>query len=806
MSLKIYQEKRDFKQTSEPKGKVEEAGKFRFVIQRHQASRLHYDVRLELNGVLKSWAVPKGPSLNPKDKRLAVQTEDHPVAYLTFKGEIPKGNYGAGHMDIWDSGTFVPVDEKQKKILGAQALKNLSAGELKFELKGKKLKGGFVLVRLKADDKNWLLIKHKDEHSLSSYDAEKIKPEEDKNTIVSIRFGKGKELSEFIKPMLASPGGEISEENDFIYEIKWDGYRAIAEIRKGEIKLYSRNGLDFSGRFPAVFKALKEIGHDCILDGEIVLLNDKGLPDFQKLQHYETNLKYPLVYYVFDLLELNGKDTTVLPLLNRKELLKELLGKQDIIRYCDHVTGNGAAFLAKTKEQGIEGVIGKLKDSQYKPGIRSKEWLKFKNVQTAEVIIAGFTEPSGSRKHFGSLILAGKHGKGFVFKGHTGTGFSDQTLKAMMDIMKPLIREDSPFAKKVAVNGKPTWIEPELVAEIAFTEQTKDGLYRHPVFIGLRDDKDLETFNEESMIPQKPEPRSEVKVGRIKVPVTNITKIYFPGEGITKGEVIDYYNKVSSFILPHLKGRPLSLFRSPNGIAEQGFYHKDAGEQAPDFVDVFKHDSESSNKTIDYIVCNNNATLIYLANLGCIEMNPWNSTEKAPENPTWIVIDIDPSDKNSFEQVIETALVTKEICDKAGVKSYCKTSGATGLHIYIPLANKYDYEIARKFAHIIATLVQQQLPDFTTLERSLSKRGPKIYIDYLQNRGGQTLASAYSIRPKPGATVSTPLEWSEVKHGLKPTDFTIHNILKRLEKKGDLFKQVLTGKTSIEKAINKLGA
>ncbi|MEO5946739.1 MAG: DNA ligase D [Chitinophagaceae bacterium] len=805
MSLAVYNKKRNFKLTDEPAGKKMIAGRMRFVVQRHQASHLHYDFRLELGGVLKSWAVPKGPSMNPAQKRLAVMVEDHPVSYIDFKGTIPKGNYGAGTVEIWDNGKFAPVNSEHKKITDKQALQQLKKGELKFSLSGKKLKGEFVLVRLKNDEKNWLLIKHKDSAAVSTmYDAENSDKGKTRS-VASIRHGRAKKLKNFIKPMLASPSSIPFNDTNWIFEIKWDGYRGITEINDNSVKFYSRNGIDFSERFPVIYTALQKIKHNCILDGEIVLLNNKNLPDFQRLQNYENNLDLPLIYYVFDLLQLDGKNMEQLSLIDRKSILKKLLKKNKIIHYCDHVETDGVEFLKQVKEKGLEGIIAKHKEGEYIRGQRSKQWLKLKNIQSTEVVIAGYTAPKGQRNHFGSLVLANKKGNDWIYRGHAGTGFSGKTLEALKKIMKPLETDQSPFKEKVPVNGEVTWLQPKLVADIAYTEMTTDKVFRHPVFLRLRDDKKMKNLHEEIIKETTPIQNNEtIKVGRHSVNLTNRQKIFWPEEGYTKGDVMDYYEKIYRTILPHLKNRPLSLKRNPNGIRDEGFYHKDAGEKAPEYVKVFKTESESSNKVIDYIVCNNKATLLYLANLGCIEMNPWNSTIQQPGNPTWMVIDIDPAEKNTFQQVVDTALATKEILDKAGVKSYCKTSGASGLHVYVPMKNKYDFTTVKDFAHIIASMVTELLPGYTTLERSLKKRGNNIYVDYLQNRSGQTLASAYSIRPVPGATVSAPLEWKEVNKSLTPSDFTIVNIFDRIKKKGDLFSAVLTGTTNIEKALARL--
>lgn len=807
MSLATYHTKRNFRKTGEPKGKKETKTKFRFVVQRHSASHLHYDFRLEMGGVLKSWAVPKGPSMNPSDKRLAVMVEDHPVAYISFKGKIPKGNYGAGTVEIWDNGTYIPVDKNHKEISETKALQSVKNGELKFLLKGKKLKGEFVLVRLQNDDKNWLLIKHKDD-----YAANKIYIAEDQNkkinlekAVASIRHGAAKKIYGYIKPMLASITKTPFDDKDWLFEIKWDGYRAIAEWDTKNLKFYSRNGIDFSERFPSIANEIKNIKHNVILDGEIILLNEKNLPDFQKLQHYEDHLNYPILYYVFDILALDKKQTTGLPLTDRKELVKKLLGKNKVIRYCDHIEEKGIAFFNTAKAQGLEGIIAKKKDSTYAKGYRSKEWLKIKNVQDAEVVIAGYTAPRGGRKHFGSLVLAAKKGKGWQYRGHVGTGFNNELLRSLKELMKPLETGKSPFKEEVPVNDEVTWLKPKLVADIAYTEVTRDGIFRHPAFLRLRDEKNVETMNDESKNAIEPVAKEEQrKVGKETVSLTNMQKIFWPDEGYTKADLINYYDKISAYILPHLKNRPLSLRRNPNGIRDEGFFHKDAGEHAPSYATVFPVESESSNKTVDYIVCNNKATLLYLANLGCIEINPWNSTTQHPDKPTWMVIDIDPSEKNSFDDVIDVALATKEILDKANISCFCKSSGATGVHVYAPLKNKYDYSTVKDFAQIVASMVTEMLPHTTSIERTLSKRGKKIYVDFLQNRSGQTLASAYSLRPKPGAPASTPLHWKEVKHGLDPFQFNIQTLPARLEKQGDIFSKVLTSSNNMLKALRLL--
>lgn len=802
MSLATYKKKRNFRYTPEPSGQQKGKNKFRFVVQKHQATHLHYDFRLELGGTLKSWAVPKGIPNTTAEKRLAVQVEDHPLDYIDFKGIIPKGNYGAGKVEIWDKGTFIPVDEHHEPITEKQALSALKKGELKFMLKGKKLKAGFVLVQMKKEEKNWLLIREREMRAGVGAGAG-----------VGVKQGAGakreagRKFDSYVRPMLATLSDTPFDDKDWIFEIKWDGYRAIAEVGKAAVRFYSRNGLDFAERFEVITEALRKIKVRATLDGEIVLLNGKNLPDFQKLQDYENNHQFPLLYYCFDLLSLNGKNTEKLPLTKRKKLLKKLLGRNKIIRYCDHVETNGIAFLDKAREKGLEGIIAKRKSSEYTEGIRSREWLKLKNVQSTEVVIVGFTAPKGSRTHFGSLVLANKHVNKWIYRGHVGTGFNHQLLGQLHKTMMPLQTDHSPFSQKVPLNGSVTWLQPRLVADIAYTEVTRDGIFRHPAFLRLREEKKLSTLNEEIVKSKSGSPKKEVvSVNGNNVTLTNQDKLFWPDEGYTKGDLVRYYESISAVILPHLKGRPLSLLRNPNGISEKGFFHKDAGEHAPPFAEVYKVESESSQKIIDYLVCNNKATLLYIANLGCIEFNPWNSTTRKPDHPTWMVIDIDPSEKNKFSEVVEVAQVTHDILEKAGVKNYCKTSGATGLHIYVPMNNKYQYDKVRDFGHIVATLVNEQLAGITSLERSLRKRGNRIYIDYLQNSPGQTLAAAYSLRPRPGAPVSTPLEWKEVKDKLDPLQFNITNTLKRVEKKGDLFLPVLKESTNLAAVLKKWGA
>ncbi|HMR82844.1 MAG TPA: DNA ligase D [Niabella sp.] len=627
--------------------------------------------------------------------------------------------------------------------------------------------------------------------------------------------------------MLANLSSQPFNDPDWIFEIKWDGYRAIAEIGS-HFRLYSRNGLSFSEKFPPVAAALQNQKHDMILDGEIVAYNENNLPDFQTLQHFGENPDIPLVYQVFDLLYLNGHSTTSLSTIERKDLLKEALAENDFVKYCEHVEQRGIDFFNAAKENNLEGIIAKRATAPYSDGRRSGDWLKIKHHNTEEVVIAGFTAPRGSRKKFGALILGRYKDKKLVYAGHTGTGFDLQSLTEVYDQLQPLLAKKSPFDITPKTNTPATWVRPELVCNIKFSELTKDHIFRHPVFMGIRIDKTAKEVtipqNEKAMATikkvkdKKSEAKSRtpkhvnnrednrtVKTGAKEVKLTNQNKIYWPDEGYTKGNLVDYYEKMHTYILPYLKNRPESLNRFPNGIKGSSFYHKDAGDTAPGWVESVEIYSESTQKNVDYIICNDKATLLYLANLGCIEMNPWNSTVNKLEYPTYMIIDIDPSEKSTFDQVIDTALVTKQVLDKCGASSYCKTSGASGLHVFVPMGNKYDYEQVKIFAHLTAIKVTEILSDTTTLERNLKKRGnKKIYVDYLQNRKGQTIASAYSVRPKTGATISAPLDWKEVKKGLHPSQFDINTVPKRVAKLGDIFKPVLGKGIDIMKCLKKM--
>ena len=903
MALEKYEEKRSFEKTPEPKGGKPLKNELRFVIQKHAASRLHYDFRLEMDGVLKSWAVPKGPSTDPDVKRLAMMVEDHPYDYRTFEGIIPKGQYGGGTVMVWDEGTYEPAEEagEDKKSNEKKLLQQLHKGRLKFVLKGNKLQGTFALVKaFNRGENSWLLMKIEDEFASKSDILKKDKsvlsgknldeitatsdniygqkkqqkePAESANnkpatkTAVKkslkkqvdpdndevpaptldvpslMKKGKKEKFPSFVKPMLATLVSDPFDDPGWEYEVKWDGYRALAFKDKNKTALKSRNNKSFDQKFYPIFESVQKWDVNAVVDGEIVAVNDKGIADFSALQNWRSEADGELLYYVFDILWLDGKNLMHLPLKERKAILQSVVPEEGLIRIGFSVETKGTDFFDAARQMSLEGIIAKRSDSTYTPDSRSKDWLKIKVQLRQEVIIAGYTKNEGTSKLFSSLLLGVYEKDKLQYVGKVGTGFKDKQQKEMLELFKPLIVEKSPFDitpdynkpsrfRPNPPNAEVTWLKPELVAEVNFTEITQDGVFRHPSFAAMREDKkakevvreiptpteevvdDAEAGTEKKIVkaPAKstrktllnPTDKTQVrKVNGHELKFTNLHKIYWPDAKIPKRDLINYYYQVAPFILPYLKNRPQSLNRFPNGIKGKSFYQKDVTGKVPDWMDTYLYHSEGDDTDKHFLVTNNEATLLYVANLGAIEMNPWSSTVKKPDHPSFCIIDIDP-DENSFDEVIEAALKTKEVLDKMNVPSYCKTSGSTGLHVYIPLGEKYTYEESKEFARIIVTLVHEQLPEFTTLERKLADRKGKMYLDFLQNRPQATIASVYSVRPKPGATVSMPLDWNEVKPGLKMSDFTIYNALERIREKGDLFKPVLGKGINMEKAMEAL--
>lgn len=636
---------------------------------------------------------------------------------------------------------------------------------------------------------------------------------------------------------------EPFDQEGWVYEIKWDGYRAIAMMNKNKFDLLSRNNKSFNEKFYPVYDAIKAWGIHAIVDGEIVVLNDEGKPDFGALQNWRSESDGEIIYYVFDLMWLDGLDLTGIPLTERRQLLAERLSEgKSIIRMSEAFNSTASDLLGAVGKMGLEGIMAKKQDSLYYQSGRTKEWLKMKSNKRHEVVIGGYTQNDGSSKYFSSLLVGVYENGVLHYTGKIGTGFSDQLQKEMMQKFKSLIRKTNPFEEIIDVN-KPsrfrhnppnataTWLKPELVCEVSYTEMTSDGVMRHPSFEGMREDKKALDVHHEVTVPASkiakpkilkekimpaddqsrktllnPSEATQVKkVNGEEMKFTNLDKLYWKKDKITKRDLINFYYQVAPYMLPYIKNRPQSLNRHPDGFEGKSFYQKDMTGKVPGWIETFPYRSADEDIDKNYMVVEDDASLLFMVNLGCIEINPWSSTVLKPDHPTWCVIDLDP-DKNSFDDVIKTAQVAHDILESAQIDSYCKTSGSTGLHIYIPLNAKYDYEQSKEFARLIITMMQKELPDVTSIERLTSKRKGKIYLDFLQNRPQATLAAPYSVRPKPGASVSMPLHWEEVKKGLRISDFTIKNVIPMLKERGDIFKPVLGKGIDMKASIKKLEA
>lgn len=877
MSLATYNAKRHFGKTSEPEGKRLATGKQRplvFVVQKHQASHLHYDFRLEVDGVLKSWAVPKGPSLNPADRRLARMVEDHPFDYRTFEGTIPAGEYGAGTVMVWDQGPYAASGTADRANSEKQMRAGLEKGHLRFVLDGSKLKGEFSLVRMHgADDGNWLLIKKQDEYAekedVLAQDtsaatgrdlegiANKLKPKRKPKTAVAAKStsatkpksaavkknaskltGQADPLPRDVKPMMATLVDEPFERPGWLFELKFDGYRAIAELRDKAVRLYSRRNQTVNERYGPVVEALQQIEGDAVLDGEVTVVDAAGHTKFELLQNYHRSDEGSLVYYLFDLLYYAGLNLMQRPLRERKALLKQMLPQSPYLRYSEHSEDGIGLYKAAHKEH-LEGIIAKDGDSLYEPGTRSLSWLKVKSVLQQEAVIGGFTMPRRSRKLFGALVLGVYEGDELVYIGHTGGGFDQKELKRVHDLLQPLVTDKSPFKRPPHTNTPVTWVKPKLVVEVKFSEWTKEQIMRQPIYLGMRTDKSPREVTREKpkptrsvakgapkrakpaaaksgaaehalkLIPAKKEEKvAPVRVNHksahgkpAEVELTHPDKVLWPDEGYTKQDLFDYYNAMAPLILPYLRDRPQSLHRFPNGIGGKAFFQKNVSEH-PNWIESVTIPS-SSGDPVEYLLCQDKATLLYLANLACIEINPWNARVSDLDRPDWLVIDLDPVGVG-FDTVVTVAREVHRVFEQVGAECFCKTSGATGLHIFAPLAARYETELVVEFARLIAYLVYDRIPNLTSVERSPSKRQQCVYLDFLQNSQGQTLAAPYSVRPRPGATVSTPLKWTEVRSSLDPTRFTIRTIQKRLAKVGDLWKGVLGKGNDLEVCLQRL--
>ena len=797
--LDEYRRKRDPERTPEAfGGQVSSAGGL-FVVQQHAARALHYDLRLEMGGVLKSWAVPKGPSVRPHEKRLAVHVEDHPVEYADFEGVIPRDNYGAGAVILWDQGTY-------RLLHAADPLRQLDQGTLEIELQGYKLRGVWMLVRM-GGGREWLLFS-KDGSEQGPEPAEALPGSVLSGLNVSERgdpSARRAALDRALKrfgaparkpsrrrpsPMLASPGGVPFSDPEWLFEIKYDGIRVLARRHDDAVTLLGRKGDDITRRYPEIVHALSKTAPSrFLIDGEIVAMDGAGRPSFQFLQRRmhltdrldieRTARTVPVRGVFFDCLEAGEHDLRALPLTQRKECLALFLPQRGVVEYCEHVPERGEAFHRAAWENHLEGIIGKRADGRYVAG-RSRDWLKFKCPQHREFVIGGYTRPAGSRSFFGALHLGLYRGEELVYVSKVGTGFDRETLRSVHDRLAPLAREESPFVGGPPAGRGHLWVEPKLVCEVEFGNWTDDGGLRHPSFLRLRDDKAPEECRRDEPPEAAPRPRLETQ----GFTVTNPGKVFWPDDGYTKSDLIGYYEAVAPLLLPYLRDRPLVLTRFPDGIHGKAFFQKDAPDYVPDWVATRRIYSKDADRDIDYFIVNDAESLRYVANLGAIPLHVWASRLDTLERPDWLVLDLDPKGA-PFAHVVRVARTLKRILEELDVTACVKTSGATGLHVLAPMGRRYLYEQCRTFARLLALAAERRVPDIATVARPLHAREGKVYIDFGQNGYGRTIAAPYSVRPLPGAPVSCPLRWSEVTAKLDPGRFTLKTAVKRFEKKAD---------------------
>ena len=899
-ALKSYGEKRDFVRTPEPSPARSAAGTgpLTFVVQKHAARRLHYDFRLELDGVLKSWSVPKGPSFDVREKRLAVMVEDHPLDYGSFEGVIPKGEYGAGQVIVWDNGTYSPDEGGELSFHGrAEAEERMrseiEAGKLSITLRGCKLKGSWTLVKMQRGENEWLLIKHRD----GVADAERDVLAEDRSVLSSLsiddlksgrlpdsvghgavalrpadapRARRGPFPTSFA-PMMASPAEKPFSDPAWLFEPKLDGVRAIALIRDGGVTLLARSGLDATNQYPSLTEELaQQPSRELVLDGEIVAIDEDGRPSFELLQQRlnltreadirRAEAEIPVLYYVFDLPYLEGYDLRRVALEGRKALLQRVLLPSDRVLLLEHFDEHGEAAFEAARSHGLEGVVAKRKESVYETGGRSRSWLKIKTTQSDDFVIGGYSAGQGGRADtFGALLIGRYDEDGrLVYAGHVGSGFDDRTLKDLRHRLDAIRRKTCPFSETPPLKTEPTWVTPKLVAEVKFAQWTRDGHLRAPVFLRVRPDKTPgevrvvataaldetaeveETLQGEigSVLEQLEADRQKLllQVAGQKLSLSNLGKELWPKHGrrraLTKRDLLIYLAKVSSYLLPHLRDRPLTLVRYPNGIEGGHFYQKHSNTPLPEFVETVSLFSSSKEGDQEYLICNNLPTLLWLGQLADLELHTWYSRVSAEPDghhlatdftgsreqidssllnyPDFIVFDLDPYiysgreakgdepelNRKAFAKTCQVALWLKDVLDSLSLSSFVKTTGKTGLHIFVPILRQLDYGAVRAACETIGRFLLQAHPREVTMEWTLEKRPGKVFFDHNQNVRGKTLASIYSPRAMPEAAVSMPLRWDELGD-VYPTDFTILTAPERLAQVGDLWAGMLDAKHDI---------
>ena len=819
---------------------------------KHAASRLHYDLRLEMDGVLRSWAVPKGPSRNPADKRLAVHVEDHPLEYGDFEGVIPEGNYGAGAVIVWDRGEWLPLNDCRE---------GLAKGKLLFELRGYKLKGKWTLVKIKKGQKEWLLIKERDGDAaaagddfppgsvlsgLTVEDLERgVSPADALHAMIEkLKAPRRTVRARDVAPMLAETRDQPFTRKGWVFELKLDGYRIIASREKGVAKLTSRRGLDYTSTFPEVARAVAALPFDdLVLDGELVALAPNGMPSFQRLQQRaqlrrpqdirKGAVELPTTLYLFDCLAAEGFDLRGLRLVDRKALLRRIVPAVGALRYSEHFEKEGEQLFAQIERLGLEGIMAKKADSPYRSR-RSGDWLKIRADRVDDFVVVGFSRPKGSRAGFGALHLAQYVGGVLTYAGRAGSGFSDVMLREVKARLDADVRKTCPCAGSAPRGGAETWVEPKLVAEVRYKEWTDEGLLRQPVFLRFRDDKAAEECVrrmpvEEPVIEKRvheKKQKSDEKARDTPPPsphapprfnFSNLDKIFWKAEGYTKGGLIEYYRAVAPWLLPYLHDRCLVLARYPDGIEGKSFFQKDAPDYARDFVRTVAVWSEDSQRELHYFVVERERELLYIANMAAIPLHIWGSRVSSLQTPDWCILDLDPKGA-PFTDVVEVALACRALCEEIGIPSYVKTSGSTGLHVLLPLGRQVTYEQCRTLAGLLARAVVTELPAIATLVREVHKREGKVYVDYLQNGHGRLLVAPFSVRPVPGALVSTPLDWNEVTPKLDMRDYTIATVPPRMQRRemrkprarqarlADPMRPLLEERPDLSKVLEKLHA
>ncbi len=875
MPLETYRSKRDFGKTPEPAGAAPIETSGRFVVQRHRATRLHYDLRLEMDGVLASWAVPRGPTLDPDDRRLAMKTEDHPIEYLEFEAVIPHGQYGAGDMIVWDWGRYEPEETDAPAAA-------VAAGELKFRLHGERLRGRFTIVKTRGrtDEQGrteggdpWLLIHKRDEHAEAGYDAEHLSrsvktgrtndelaagreprfeapppaPEEP----LDLSAAREAPLPEFIAPMLATPGDHPYEDANWFHEVKWDGYRIQAVVRGGKTKLWTRNRADGATYFPELAGAPSWIdATDAVVDGEVVAFDEEGRPSFSALQERtgliglesrtgrrrprkkdsapaeapaEPRSPAPILYQAFDLLHLDGQSLLDVPLDSRKRLLSRVLRPHPLVQYATHVVGEGSAFLDAALAGGLEGVVAKRRMSRYRPGERSSDWVKIKVWAEQEVAVIGWLPRQGSSDDLGSLIVAVMGPDGLVHAGQVGSGLGGRIRRQLLAEFAASARPDPPVPDAPPVPGS-RWVEPRIVARVEFSEWTPDGLLRQPTFIGVLVDRDVTSTvrvdpprrarrgvpPQSSSAPGAVAATSEAElaaldameregpweIGGQVVRLTNLDKVLFPGRTpeeapITKRDLARYYVTVGATLVPHLRHHGLTLQRFPDGVARKGFWQKDLPSHTPPWIS--RRELRDSEGVKQYVVVDRVATLAWLAQEAAIELHPWTATVEAPERPRFALIDIDPGEATTWEEVLVLARLFRTALAHLGVIGLPKTTGKRGIQVWIPIADQYSFDQTRDWVEGLSRAVGQTVPDLVSWAWTKRDRRGRARLDYTQNAPIRTLVAPYSARPAPGAPVSAPIRWEELEDpDLGPERWTVRSLPSRVDEVGDLFAQALT--------------